>query len=273
ALAAAVYILKTTVMVFALLFFSIKVFAANARPPVTIKADVVTYDSVAGLSTAAGNVVITREDGEARAERAEYNLNAGEGFLEGGVTAVKGETVLTADRLFLRGEDHLTAEGSAQVARAEGSIFAPRVDYWAERGYAKTSGGRGTLVQADGSRLYADSIEYDLKKGVGTAEGNVEIDAPARGVSGAGDKAVYTAGANGSPGEITLSGNAWLVRDGNKIMGNLLIVNVAHDTFEGKGEVRLDLPVKQENPPPDASGGAAGGAAGGDKDGNQGGRS
>ena len=256
--AAAVYMLKTAPLFLAFLLFSLKVFAANGQPPVTIKADVVTYDSVAGVSTAEGNVVITQEDGEVRAARAEYNLNTWEGFLEGSVTAVKGEDSLSADRLFIRGTDRLTAEGSARVARAGASISAPRVDYWAGRGYAKTSGGRGTLVESDGNRLSADSIEYDLKAGVGTAQGKVDI-AMSDGITGAGDKAVYTAGANGAPGEITLSGNAWLVKDGNKIMGDLLIVNVAKDTFDGKGQVRLDLPAEQESRPQDADAGGASG--------------
>jgi lipopolysaccharide export system protein LptA len=257
ALAAAVYMLKTAALFLPLLIFSMEVFAANARPPITIKADVVTYDSVAGVSTAQGNVVITQEDGEARAARAEYNLNTREGFLEGGVIAAKGEASLSADRLFIRGEGRLTAEGSAWVARAGSSVSAPRVDYWSERGYAKTSGGRGTLVESAENRLSADSIEYDLKQGVGTAEGNVDI-ALKNGITGAGDKAVYTAGADGAQGEITLSGNAWLVQDGNKIIGDLLIVNVARETFEGKGQVRLDLPVKQKTPPQDAPGAADG---------------
>jgi lipopolysaccharide export system protein LptA len=260
-LLAAAYILKTAGLILAL-FLSAKVFAAGAQPPVTIKADVITYDSATGVSTAEGNVVITREDGEAKAARAAYNLNTQEGRLEGGVTAVRGDAAFSADILFIRDEDRLSAEGSARVTLAGDSVAAPKVDYWMQRGFAKTSGGRGLLTRADGSLLRADSIEYDLKRGVGEAKGGVEISAPARGITGAGDKAVYTPGTDGEPGEITLSGNAWLIQDGNKIMGDVLIARIGRETFEGKGRARLDL-AEKANGRPDGEPKAATSAAGG----------
>lgn len=225
------------------IFLCVTVFAAQSEP-VTLKADVIVYDSATGITTAEGNVVIIRQDGEARSQRAEYNLNTRVGWLEGNVVATQGETKLVADKVWIRDENHITAEGSAHVSKAGDSIFAPRIDYWSDRSFAKTAGGWAKLAQADGSVMTANYIEYDMKIGEGVAVGNVELDVPSKNVTGAGDRATYTADKPGVPGEFVLTGNAWVLQDGNKIMGNKLVVKSDKSTSEARGDVRLDIQPK-----------------------------
>ena len=229
-------------MTYCLLFavlFGLPAFAAKQQPPVTLKADVITYDTATGLTIAEGNVIITQEDGEALAARAEYDLNGRVGLLEGDVRVVKGDAHLTAERLTVRVNGRYTAEGSATVNKAGSRVSAPRLDYW-QNGLTRTSGGRGRLLQADGDELTADHIEYDMNKRTGLAQGNVRISSPTRSLTGAGDEASYTAVA-GDDAEIILTGNAWLVQNGNKIMGNSLILKTGKNTGEAVGQARLDI--------------------------------
>jgi len=219
---------------------------AQSGKPVTLKADTIVYDSTTGVSTAEGNVVIIQEDGQATASRAEYNMNTQVGWLEGGVVATKGDATLTANRVWIRNSNHITAEGSATFSKAGDSISATALDYWSDRQFAQTSGGWARLNQKDGSVLTAQYIEYDMQKGLAIAERNVEINSPARNLTGAGDKATYTVGTNGQPGEIVLSGNAWLIQDGNKIVGNSLIVKSDSSSSAAKGNVRMDIPPKSQ---------------------------
>ena len=223
------------------------VFAAPSKPT-TLKADVIVYDSATGISTAEGNVVIIQEDGEAHGERGEYNLNTKVGWLEGNVTGTKGDASLAAHKVWVKDQNHITAEGSARVTKAGDSVYAPRIDYWSDREYAKTSGGWAKLEQADGSSMTADYMEYDMKKGEGFAEKNVKLDSPARNMTGAGDHATYTADRPDKQGEFVLTGNAWVIQDGNKIIGNRLVVKSDQSTSEANGNVRLDIQPKDTEP-------------------------
>lgn len=220
--------------------------AFAAQVPTTLKADVIVYDSSTGVSTAEGNVVITQQDGEARGERAEYNLNTKVGWIEGNVTATKSDARLSAQKVWVRDQNYITAEGSATVSKAGDSVYAPRIDYWSDREFAKTSGGWAKLTQADGSVMTADYMEYDMKKGEGLAERNVTLDAPSRNITGAGDKATYIADRPDKPGEFILTGNAWIMQDGNKIVGDTLIVRSDKTSNEAKGNVRMDIQPKDK---------------------------
>ena len=219
-----------------------------AQIPTTLKADTIIYDSETGISTAEGNVVIIQQDGEARGERAEYNLNSKVGWLEGNVVATKGEAKLAAQKIWVREQNHITAEGGASVSKAGDSVYAPRIDYWSNREFAKTSGGWAKLSQADGSVMTANHMEYDMKKGEGFAEGDVKLDASARNITGAGDRITYTAERLGKTGEFILTGNAWLMQNGNKIVGDTLIVKSDKTANEAKGNVRLDIQPKEQQP-------------------------
>lgn len=218
-------------------------FAQNQ--PVTLKADNITYDSETGISKAEGNVTILQDGGEAKSERAEYNMNTKVGWLEGNVVAVKDDLSLNAQKVWIRDQNYIIAEGQAHVTKAGDSITAPRIDYWTDKKFAKTSGGWGQLSQADGSVLTADYLQYDMAKGEGLAENNVKLRSPSRNMTGGGDKATYTAGTKEKPGEFVLTGNAWLVQDGNKVMGNRLVVKSDNSESSASGNARLDI-VKQE---------------------------
>ena len=228
---------------FAAVFFSAQVFAQGNKPT-TLQADVIVYDSTTGISTAEGNVVISQEDGVAKAASAEYNMNTKTGVLMGGVTANKGEATLSASTVHIYDQNYVVADGSAYISKAGDSVSAPRIDYWSDKEFAKTSGGWGKLSQKDGSVLTANYIEYDMKKGLALAQNNVEINSPPRNLTGAGDKATYTVGTKEKPGEIILSGNAWVIQDGNKIIGNSLIIKSDSSSSEAKGNVRMDITPK-----------------------------
>ncbi len=232
------------------------------QQPVAIKADVIEYDSSTGISTANGNVVITQEDGEARGASAQYNVKTDQGWLAGGVTAQKGTTTLSADKLWILSRNHVAAEGSAHVNKAGDSLSAYRLDYWADREFVETSGGWAKLVQSDGSVLTAVYMNYDMKKGVAVAERNVEISSPPRKLTAAGDKAVYTSGTKEKPGDIVLTGNAWAIQDGNRIAGNVLTIKSDSSQSEAKGNVKMVIVPKDEppkgGPGPEEKGGAKG---------------
>ncbi len=227
--------------------FCVQGWAAPAKP-VTLKADVISYDSTTGISTAEGNVVIIQEDGEAKGESAEYNLKTRVGWIAGAVTATKGDASLAADRVWVQGENHITADGSAMVGKAGNRLFASQIDYWSDRQFAETSGGWARLTQEDGSVLTAEYINYDMKSGVAIAERNVNISSPPRNMTGAGDRAVYTAGTKEKPGDVVLSGNAWAIQDGNKIVGNTLIIKNDSSVSEAKGNVKMDIMPKDKPP-------------------------
>jgi lipopolysaccharide export system protein LptA len=244
---------KSAKSIFLLLaLFFVVATARAAEEPVTLQADTITYDTATGISTAEGHVVITQADGEARAERGSYNLKTKEGLLTGTVTARRGEATFAADSLRIEENNHFIAEGNASVAQKGDSLTAPVIEYWSDRSFAKTSGGWGELKQADGSILVADYIEYDIKAGMGLAEGNVQINSPARNITGAGEKATYSAGSKETPGEVILSGNAWMIQDGNKIMGDQLVVKSDRSTGEAKGNVKMVITPKQNAPDPRA---------------------
>ena len=221
-------------------------FAQNQ--PVTLKADNIFYDSATGISKAEGNVVILQDGGEAKSERAEYNMNTKVGWLEGSVVAVKGDMSLSAQKVWIRNQNYIIAEGQAHITKAGDSISAPRIDYWSDREFAQTSGGWGQLNQADGSVMTANYIQYDMKKGEGLAESNVKLRSPSRNMTGAGDKATYTAGTKEKPGEFVLTGNAWIIQDGNKVMGNRLVVKSDSSESSASGNARLDIIPEDKKP-------------------------
>lgn len=237
--------LFTVMVILASLLCTAQSFAQSGKP-VTLKADTIVYDSTTGISTAEGNVVIIQEDGQATASRAEYNINTQVGWLEGGVVATKGDATLTASTVWIRDRNHLTAEGSANFSKAGDSISSPRIDYFSDSQIAKTSGGWARLTQQDGSVLTANYIEYDMKNGSAVAQQNVEISSPARNLTGAADKATYTEGSSGQPGEIVLTGNAWIIQDGNKIVGNSLIIKSDSSSSSAQGNVRMDIQPKSK---------------------------
>ena len=99
------------------------------------------------------------------------------------------------------------------------------------------------LNKDDGSTLTANYISYDMLKGEAVALENVQINAPARDLEGAGDKAVYLEDktqANNS--SITLSGNAWAIQNGNKIVGNRLVFKTGKSQGEASGKVVITIP-------------------------------
>ncbi len=235
---------KITLIAFLICLLTIPTISAQPQKPVTIKADTITYDTTTGISTATGNVVINQDGGQATANYAEYNTTMQSGFLSGNVVIIKDDAKIYASEVYLRTKDHMTAVGNAKVIKAGDSITAPQIDYWTQTEFAKTSGGWAMLAQADGSTLSADYIEYNVKTGQGLGEKNVKINAPARNLTGAGDKATYIADNSDKKGEFILTGNAWVIQDGNKIIGNELIVKSDSSTSQAKGNVRVDLQTK-----------------------------
>lgn len=216
-------------------------------PPMEITADEIQYNSVTQDAMAKGHVVIKREDGIAKAEQAIYNVKQETGKLFGGVNAQKGDQTLVCDELTVVNKNHIIATGGNVVVTKGGSTFnAPGAEYFDDRQFLQSIGDWATMTKEDGSSLSAGYINYDMKAGRAQAQDNVKINAPSKNLRGAGDHAEYIDLKDGhNSSVITLTGNAWAIQDGNRIVGEKLVFNSdtqAGNSGEASGKVIMVMP-------------------------------
>ncbi|MEG0797155.1 MAG: LptA/OstA family protein [Acidaminococcaceae bacterium] len=217
--------------------------AQAAYAATSVKADVIEYNTKSGVTTATGNVVITKEDGIVKAAAGEYNTKTSAGRLTGGVNAVQKDARTTCDTLVMHDEHHLTASGSAMIKKQDKTLRAEQVEYYQDREFVETVGSWGELALDDGSVLKADYINYDMRAGLATAEGQVAIVSEVRKLTANADKAIYDLQQEGI---IELIGHAVAVQDGNTITGNKLKITNNDQTAQAFGQVKLVyIPVAQ----------------------------
>lgn len=218
----------------------------------TIAGNTIEYDFRSGQTVAEGNVVMTNNDGTAKAAKAEYNTKTESGKLTGGVVAVQGEAKITCNTLLIHaGGDQLTAVGNAVLRKQDKVLKAEQVEYFQKRQYMETVGGWAQLTIDDGqSTLDAGYINYNMQTGIAHAEGDVRINSTARNLTASGDQAVYNT--NEDDGTIEIIGNATATQDGNTISGKSLKLRGAGGSIaEADGNVRIVYVPKKKAAKPE----------------------
>ena len=208
-----------------------------------ITADVLTYDGKTKVVSAKGNVVIHANEGATiTGTNGEYHFEDRSAFLEGGVKYVKGESTLTAEKMYLYKDRTARGIGSVDfVDLAEHRILrGDDVMYNAATGFGKIEG-NGYLETADGT-LSAPHIEGNLKQIKVVATGGVVLTSTTNYAVGYGDQAVYTrSGQDGTDGKMVLSGNAWVEQNGNTFEGPELVLRDADKVVETTGRSTITI--------------------------------
>lgn len=221
---------------------SLQAFAA--QDPVTVKGDVVTYDSKTGEAVVTGRAVISRPDATVSGDKAVYNMKNGDGEISGNVVAKRGEVGLTAPRLLIKNKgETMLATGNAVLTRGQDRLAAPSISYFSTEERAITSGGRARLDSAEGL-LLADVVESFLKDSRAVANGNVYIKSEPRKLEATSDRADYQGATADKRAEVVLVGNARAVQDGNVLTGNQLIMSLDDRTSEAEGNAKLVITPK-----------------------------
>ena len=233
------------ILMSALMLFFLNWGAAWAAPgnngaTYSVDAPEIEYDLKSGDGTTSGKTTIQYDGGTATAQGgATFNSKEKTGRLFGGVVADKEDNHLNCAELILYSEHFVSAVGDAVLVKGDKTLKAPRVDYHEDKKFAETLGGTAHLSAADGSWLSAGKIVYDMKTGVASATGGVNLESPGRNMTGSGDRAVYDAH---ETGYIELIGNAKMTRDGNSITGDKLRITNTKGTdskTHASGNVRI----------------------------------
>lgn len=230
--------------VFLALFAGMSIVSAEQVPQSEVTANEIEYDSGTNTVIATGNVVIKKDNGVAKADKAIYNMKTEQGQLIGNVDAVREDVTIKAAQVDIKTRNNILASGgNVVITRGGDSLNAPQVEYFDDRQFAQTRGSWAKLTQADGSVMTADYINYDMKNGKAIADGDVKINSPVRKLTAAGDRAEYTEEKNGQDSLIILTGqNAWAIQDGNKISGERLTFKTGEQEGEASGKVMMVIP-------------------------------
>lgn len=241
------FLLLTTLLVFTVATLAQAV--DDDKKPVSLDADQIEYNSTTGKAVATGNVYITREDGFAKANKAEYNVKSELGYLFGNVHVKRLDTEIVCQILSLNPERHFIAEGgNVLITKANQSLNAARVEYFELKEYMETFGNWAILRDTDGSIMKSKKIIYDLAKGEAYANEDVRIDSPVRKLVAEGDNATYIEAKEDVDASFILTGNAWAIQDGNKITGNKLTFRTDKQDGEAEGKVVFVMPPRPEEP-------------------------
>ena len=218
------------------LFFMFGVFTLNAtnNAPVEIEADVISYDSAKGKMQAEGNVKITQGNSIATAQKAEYDMNTADGYLSGGVNAVKDDSKIIANEVYLYdSSNRILAKGSVIVTRGENRVMGPIVDYYVSRGYVKVPS-NARIENKDGI-VTSDNLEAYLDDQKVTALGNVHVVSSVHELDAVADKANYF-GLPKEQSKIIFTGNARVIQRGNTVTGHLLTVDLNDNSVKAEGD-------------------------------------
>lgn len=230
---------KYTAVVLGLLFSISFASTVMAAEPSSIYADQIDYDFRNGQAVAKGNVVIKRDGGTATSKNADYNTKTGNGKLTGDVVSNKEDAKVTCQTMNIAEQgDHITAIGNAVLKKADKTLRASQVEYYAKREYAETVGDWAQLGMDDGSTIDAAYLNYSMKEGLATGDGNVRIVSPPRKLTARGDRAIYNTKAE--DGTIELIGHATATQDGDTVSGNTL-------TLKGTGAQKDQVAIADGN--------------------------
>lgn len=207
----------------------------------SVAADVIEYDSVAGVVTAKGNVSIERGAAVMTGETARYDTNIQEAELTGGVKIVQDGTNITAAVIHSYNNDRITANGNVVLVKGENTLTGNTMDYYVAQNYAIVPE-QAKLVTAD-AVLTSAKMEAYMSENRVTATGDVHIVSEKRDIDTTSDAAVYYGDKNGQ-GKIVLTGNARAVQQGNILTGNELTIRLDDKAMEAQGRTRLIIEEK-----------------------------
>lgn len=238
--------------------------APQKTAPFSVDAQEIEYDLNSGDGTATGKTTIKQEGGTAVAQGgATFNSKTRTGRLYGGVVADKEDQHLRSNEVILHTETFISAIGNARLTKGDKTLEAPRVDYHDDSKYAETLGGSARLSSTDGSWLTASKITYDMKSGMATATGGVNLENKPQNMTGSGDRAIYN---SNDTGYVELIGNAKATRDGNTVTGDKLrITNMSgpDSKTHASGNVRIVyFPAEEKQPTASGTAATAGTASG-----------
>lgn len=205
-----------------------------------ITADVLTYNGQTKIATAKGNVVIHANEGaEMTGDNGEYHFNDRSAYLTGKVHYVKGLQTMDADTVHVAGDKTITGTGGVNIYDGENqrTIRGDAVTYNPDTGYSKVDG-NGYISSPDGN-LSAPLIEGNVKEIRLVASGGVDFASPVHGLTGSGDRAVYTKSPNAEDGKIVLTGNAQATQNGNSFYGPELVFTLNNNAVKTTGRSTL----------------------------------
>ena len=215
--------------------------APKSNGPIEIVADTIEYNSVQGLITATGSVVITRNTGVMTAAKAVYNEKTKDSHLTGGVKAVDGDATLTSAELRSHNDNHLIAIGDVVLTKGQSKLTGPVVEYFSERQYAKVPND-GRIETPDGV-MTADFIEAFLDKESAVGVGHVHVVSPARQLDATSDEGVYFGQPKGQS-KVVLTGNARALQEGNLLTGETMTIRLDEKAMDSQGRSRLVVTPK-----------------------------
>lgn len=226
--------------------------AIAADGPIELSGDVIEYDARTDMAKATGGVKVTRDGGVLTGGEATYNFKTQEVTITGGVTAVKDDMNLKADKLYSSSNQEYVADGNVVAVKGENTLTGPQIRYnQATSDISMLSGGSASGPQAEikgdvlsgnlntqqyhaVGNVYLNSKTNDVQStsneatysGNGqdftfTATGNVNIQSPSRNIVTNSDNAVYNSAENG---KLVLTGNAVATQNNNIVRGNTLTV-------------------------------------------------
>jgi len=204
----------------------------------SVNASMVEYDMETGDGILSGKTTI-KHDGRVTVSQkgGTFNTTKKSGRLTGGCVSTKNDEKLVARELIAHDENYFTAIGDAIVTKGDKTLESEQLDYHNDTGYAETLGPTANLSSTDGSWLKAEKITYDNNNGVATAIGGVRLSSPPRGLTAAGDTAVYE---TKTDGVIELIGNATATQNGNTVSGDRLkLTNADSAKSSASGHVRI----------------------------------
>lgn len=224
--------------------FASAALVSAAQPNSEVTANEIEFDSTTDTVVAVGNVVIKKDNGVAKADKAIYNIKTERGQLIGNVDAIRDTVTIKCAQLDINTRNYIVASGgNVIITRGGDSLNAAQVEYFDDRQFAQTQGNWAKLSKDDGSVITAEHINYDMKSGKAVADRDVKIDSAVRKLTGAGDRAEYFEEKDGQDAIIILTGqNAWAIQDGNKISGQKLSFKTSKQQGEASGKVMMVIP-------------------------------
>jgi len=211
----------------------------------SLSGDDVEFDMENNLGVAKGNVVLVQDGGKATGNYAQFNNKTRTGYLQGNVVADKDGYHITADKMTVHNDDHTSASGNAVLVKDGKTLKAPLINYYKAQQYLKTGNGRATLIDADGSIVEANEIDYNHGEGIAKANGSVYIRSDVKKLVASADSAIYRIHNDSSAANyLELIGNAKATQDGNTVRGNRLKLNNAR-VAQADGRVIIDYTPKQ----------------------------
>ena len=205
---------------------SLALAADSNKEPASLDADTVEYDMRTGEITATDNVLMKRGEAKVAGQKAAYNLNTMDGYVEGNVIAVRGDIRMTCAKLVSDKAEHMQALGGVHATQLDREVTGEQIDYYPQQNdYVRIENG-GVARSKDGI-FKADFMEGWLKDEHYVGVGNAYVNSPTKDLEAGGDRIDYYG--KEEEGKAIMTGHAWAIQDNNTLHGNRLVLYLAKD--------------------------------------------